>query len=107
MPFGSNCRNGLNLIPELQTENVIYYQSLIYVFRSVVELGCIGICCEVSVVPSCLALSQTGHLEELQYIYIYIYIYLYLKIRHDKKIVLNPTQQSNNSWKNIRKVGLV
>ena len=56
---------GLDVAPELSTELASYYQSLIGVLRWIVELSSMGICLEVSLLSSHLALPREGHFEQV------------------------------------------
>jgi hypothetical protein len=49
-------RPELDVSPELDPEDASYYQSLIGILRWIVELGCVDICLEVSMMSSHLAL---------------------------------------------------
>ena len=62
-----------------------YYQSLIGILRWVVKLGQIDICCEVSMMATCVALPRYGHLNALYR------IFGYLKTHHNAKMVFDPS----------------
>ena len=63
----------------------MYYQSLIGILRWIVESGRVDICCEVSMLSSCLALPREGHLEQL------FHIFAYLKKKHNTEMVFDPS----------------
>ena len=56
--------------PELDVSEVLlpsdayYYQSPNGILRWIVELGCVDICLEVSMMSSHLALQRKGHMEQ-------------------------------------------
>lgn len=62
-----------------------YYQSLIDILWCIVELGQVGICLEVSMMSSNLALPQRGHLNQLYH------IFAYLKKHHNDEMVFDPS----------------
>ena len=68
-PLSTNYRPELEVINELNPEIASYYQSLIGILRWMVELGRVDICCEVSMMSSCLALPREGHLKQLFHIF--------------------------------------
>jgi hypothetical protein len=70
---------------ELSPTDAAYYQSLIGVLRWIVELGRVDICCEVSMLSSCLALPREGHLEQL------FHIFAYLKGKHNTEMIFDPS----------------
>ena len=62
-PFAHDYRPDIS--PELQMDKASYYKSLIDILRWVVEVGRIDICCEDSMMATCLALPRYGHLNAL------------------------------------------
>jgi hypothetical protein len=70
---------------ELSPTDAAYYQSLIGVLRWIVELGRVDICCEVSMLSSCLALPREGHLVQL------FHIFAYLKGKHNTEMIFDPS----------------
>ena len=64
-PFTSEYLPEIDFTRELDAIECAYYQSLIVVFRWIVELGRVDIYIEVSIISSCLALPRAGHLEQL------------------------------------------
>ena len=48
-------------------------------------MGRIDICCEVSVLSSCLAMPRQGHLQQA------LHIFAYLKRHHNSRIIMDPT----------------
>jgi hypothetical protein len=71
-PLPNNYRPEVDITPELNVEELSYYQSQIGVLRWRVELGRIDIVTEVSSLASCLALPRKGHLEAIFHIYAYL-----------------------------------
>jgi hypothetical protein len=63
---------------------------LIGILRWIVELGRVDICCEVSMMSSCLALPRIGHLQQLYY------IFAYLKKHHNTEMVFDATEPDIN-----------
>ena len=59
----------IDITPELENVDAVYYQSLIGILQWMVELGRINICVKVSMVSSCLALLLEGHLKQLFHIH--------------------------------------
>ena len=70
---------------ELDAADASYYQSLIGVLRWIVELGRVDICCEVSMLSSCLALPRQGHLQQL------LHAFSYLEKHHNTELVFDPS----------------
>jgi hypothetical protein len=62
-----------------------FYQHLIGVMRWIVELGCIDIATEVSVLSSYLACPREGHLENA------LHVMGYLQLKHNSQLIFNPT----------------
>ena len=58
----------VNLSTELNTEDAAYFQSLIGILHWIIELGRVDVCCEVSMLLSCLVLPREGHLQALFHI---------------------------------------
>ena len=84
--FAYDYRPELDLSPELPTDKASYYQSLIGILRWIEELGRIDICCEVSMMATCVALPRYGHLNTLYR------IFGYLKNHHNAEMVFDPSQ---------------
>jgi hypothetical protein len=84
-PLKNDYRPEIDLSVELEPVDAAYYQSLIGILRWIVELGRVDICCEVSMMSSCLALPRFGHLQQLYY------IFAYLKKHHNTEMVFDPT----------------
>ena len=84
-PFAFDYRPEQDVSPELPMDKASYYQSLIGILRWVVELGRIDICCEVSMMATCVALSRYGHLNALYR------IFGYLNSHHNAEMVFDPS----------------
>ena len=84
-PFPRDYRPELDITPELDDDDVSYFQSQIGVLRWMVELGRIDIITEVSLLASQLALPRQGHLEAI------FHLFGYLKINHNFMLALDPT----------------
>jgi hypothetical protein len=84
-PLSNNYRPEVDVTPELSAEEASYYQSLIGVLRSIVELGRVNICLEVSMMSSHLALPREGHLQQLYH------IFAYLKKHRNAEMVFDPS----------------
>jgi hypothetical protein len=63
----------------------LFYQHLIGVMRWMVELGCIDIATEVSVLSSYLACPRKGHLENA------LHVMGYLRLKHNARLIFDPT----------------
>ena len=68
----SGYRPELDVSPELDDDDVSYFNSQIGVLLWAVELGRIDITCEVSMMSSCRALPRRGHLEAVMHIFSYL-----------------------------------
>ncbi len=55
-PFPTEYRPELDMSPELPPEHVLYYRSLMGIFRWMIGLGRVDICTEVSMLSSHMAL---------------------------------------------------
>ncbi len=62
-----------------------FYQHLIGVMRWLVELGCIDIAAEVSMLSSYLACPHEGHLENA------LHVMGYLQLKHNLQLMFDPT----------------
>ncbi len=62
-----------------------FYQHHIGVMRWIVELGCIDIATEVSMLSSYLASPHKGHLENA------LHVMGYLRLKHDSRLIFDPT----------------
>jgi hypothetical protein len=89
-PLKTDYRPEIDLSSELEPIDAAYYQSLIGILRWIVELGRVDICCEVSMMSSCLALPRIGHLQQLYY------IFAYLKKHHNTEMVFDATEPDIN-----------
>lgn len=61
------------------------YLSLIGILRWMVEIGCIDLTCEVSMMASYCAMPRSGHLYQL------FNIFVYLKGHHNSCMVFDPS----------------
>ena len=84
-PITTTYRPELDTSPELNPEDLSYYQSLIGILRWMVELGRVDICLEVSMMSSHLALPREGHLHQV------LHIFAYLKKYHNAELVFDPS----------------
>jgi hypothetical protein len=62
-----------------------FYQHLIGVMRWMVELGCIDIATENSMLPSYMACPRAGHLENA------LHVMGYLQLKHNSRLIFDPT----------------
>jgi hypothetical protein len=69
----------------LDSECSLFYQHLIGVMRWMVQLGCIDIATEVSLLSSLLAFPREGHLETA------LHIMSYMNQKHNTRIIFDPT----------------
>ena len=63
-PMSNDYRPEVDISEELDATDAAYYQSLIGIVRWMVELGRVDICCEVSMLSSCLALPREEKVGE-------------------------------------------
>lgn len=70
---------------KLNPTNSAYYQSLIWILWWMIELGCVDITTEVSMLLSYLALLREGHLKEL------FCIISYLESQQNNEMVFDHT----------------
>ena len=85
-PLSIRYRPEVGTSDELDDEDTAYYQSLIGVLRLMVELGCIDITCEVSMMASHMTLPREGHLAQL------FHMFAYLKKCHNSELVFDPSK---------------
>jgi hypothetical protein len=74
----------LDVSPVLDQDQANYYQSLIGILRWAIELGCIDIHIDVSLLSSYLAQPSIGHLKQA------LHIFNYLKHHMSSHIVFDP-----------------
>jgi hypothetical protein len=84
-PFPYDYCPELDLSEPLDPECSSFYQHLIGVMRWMVELGCIDIATEVSLLLSYLAYPCKGHLETT------LHIMSYLSQKHNTRLIFDPT----------------
>ena len=84
-PLSCDYHPEVDLSAELDETDAVYFQSLIGILRWIVELGGVDICCEVSMLSSCLALPREGHLQAL------FHIFSYLGAKHNAELVFDPS----------------
>ena len=84
-PISTNYRPEIDESEELGPIDSAYYQSLIGILRWIVELGRVDICCEVSMLSSCLALPRLGHMDQV------FHIFAYLKKHHNTEMIFDPS----------------
>ena len=105
-PLHKEYRPEIDVSPLLDASDANFYQSLIGSLRWMVEMGRIDICCEVSIMSSCLAMPRQGHLQQV------LQIFSYLKKHHNSRIIMDPTYPdistsvfSTYDWENHYDVG--
>ena len=84
-PMWSTYQPELDVSEELSPSDVAYYQLLIGILLWIVELGCVNVCLEVSMMSSHLALPRKGHMEQV------MQIFGYLKKYHNAELVFDPS----------------
>ena len=89
-PMWLTYRLELDVSEELSPSDASYYQSLIGILRWIVELGRVGICLEVSMMSTHLALPRKGHMEQV------MQIFGYLKKNHNVELVFDPSDPTIN-----------
>ena len=83
-PMTTGYRPELDTSPELDANNISYYQELIGCLRWAIELGRADIATEVALLSRHLAMPRRGHLDQC------FNIIAYLKRHPKSKLVLNP-----------------
>ena len=84
-PFPTDYHPGRDTTPELDPELASYYQSLMGIFRWMIELGRIDIATEASMLSSHMALPREGHLETA------LHVMSYLGTHHNSRLCMDPT----------------
>jgi hypothetical protein len=84
-PFAGGYKTDLDESYELEPTRSNFYQSQIGILRWCVELGCIDIIIEVSMLSSYLCLQREGHLEAV------FHVFAYLGLHHNARVVFDPT----------------
>jgi hypothetical protein len=87
-PFAGGYKPELDEIPELDPTRANFYQSQIRILRWCVELGCIDIITEVSMLSTYLFLPRKGQLEDV------FHVFAYLGLHHNAMVVFDPTYPS-------------
>ena len=67
--------------PELDEREADFYQSLIGIFRWMVEMGRLDICMEVSAMSSFVTIPREDHFQQM------LHMFAYLKIHHNAQIM--------------------
>ena len=89
-PMWSTYRPELDVSEELSSSGTSYYQSLIGILQWIVELGCVDVCLEVSMMSSHLTLPRKGHMEQV------MQIFGYLRKYHNAQLVFDPSDPTIN-----------
>jgi hypothetical protein len=84
-PFAGGYKPELDESPDLDPTRENLYQSQIGILRWCVELGCIDIINEVSMLFTYLCLPREGHLETV------FHVFAYLGLHHNARVVFDPT----------------
>ena len=84
-PMSNDHRPEIDISPELDAKDAAYYQSLIGILQWMVELGCVDITTEVSMLSSCLELPREGHLKQV------FQMFAYLEKQHNSEMVFDHT----------------
>ena len=71
-PFTSKYHPAEDTTPELNSEDLQYYQELIGVLRWAIEIGRVDILLEVALLSTHLALPREGHLQQVYHIFAYL-----------------------------------
>jgi hypothetical protein len=83
-PFTGGYKPDLDESPELDPARANFYQSQIGILSWCVELVCIDIITEVSMLSTYLCLPHEGHLEAV------FHVFSYLGIHHNTRVFLIP-----------------
>lgn len=76
----------LDVTQKLNQVMAMYYQSHIGILRWVVELGCIDITCEISLMTSCMVLLRADHLSQLYH------CFAHLQDTYNTELVFDPAE---------------
>ncbi len=90
-PFPTDYRPELDTMPKLPPEHASYYQSLIGIFRWMIELGRVDNYTEVSLLSLHMALLHQGHLEAT------LHVMSYLSLHHNSWLCMDPTYPAIDS----------
>ncbi len=90
-PFSTKYQGGIDISPELNLSLASYFQSLIGIMCWMVELGCIDIAMEVSMLLSHSALPHEGHMDAA------LHIMAYLGLHHNSCLCMDLTYPSINN----------
>ncbi|KAL7460152.1 hypothetical protein ACHAXS_000616 [Conticribra weissflogii] len=90
-PFPTDYLPEPDTSPELPPEHTSYYQSLMGIYRWMIELGRVDICTEVSMLSSHMALPRQGHLEAA------LHMISYLSLHHNSFLCIDPTYKEIDS----------
>ena len=82
-PMSNDYRPEIDISPELDAIDAVYYQSSIGILQWMVELGCVDITTEVSMLLSCLVLPREGYLKRL------FRMFAYLEKQHNSEMVFD------------------
>ena len=85
-PLPKGYRPEIDVSEELRPEEASYYMSLIGIVWWMVELGCVDICTEFSIMSSHLDLPREGNLEAV------FNMFAYLKKNHNSEMVFDPSE---------------
>ena len=80
----------MDVSPLLSPGEASYFQTIIGVMRWMVDLGRIDIAVKVSQISSLLAMPRQGHIVNA------LHIMSYLKIKHNSRLVLDPSYPGIN-----------
>ena len=89
-PMRSTYQPELDVSEGLSPSDTAYYQSLIAILWWIVELGCVDVCLEVSMMLSHLALPRKGNMEQV------MQIFGYLKKYHNAELIFDPSDPTIN-----------
>ncbi len=84
-PFPVDYDPSTDLSDLLDPDCSSFYQHFIGVMRWIVELGCIDIATEVSMLSSYLACPHKGHLDNA------LHVMGYLQLKHNSQLIFDPT----------------
>jgi hypothetical protein len=84
-PFTGGYKPEIDESPELDPTRENLYQSQIGILGWCVELVCIDIITEVSILSTYLCLPREGHLEAV------FHVFAYLVLHHNARVVFDPT----------------
>ena len=94
-------RPELDVSPVLGPHDASYYIPLIGILRWIVELGCVEIFIEVSIISSHMSMPREGHLEQLFHIFYHQKYHNYEMVFDPSYPVIGESKFQRKEWASI------